>query len=153
MHRNGRLLPLIAAERALRGLLLLAASVYLFAQRNSDLGATAEHIARTIDIDPQHGLPHRLIAKLHTLHAHQLKVIAALALGYGLLELVEGVGLWLRKRWAEWLTVIATSALVPFEVYELIHRANALKAGGLAVNLLIVGYLVRVLRQNRHRHA
>jgi hypothetical protein len=50
----------------------------------------------------------------------------------GLLEIVEGVGLWLRKRWAEWLTVIATSLLVPFEIYELIHRPSPLKAAGRA---------------------
>jgi len=58
----------------------------------------------------------------------------------------EGVALWLRKRWAEWLTVIATSLLVPLELYELVRRATALKTVGLTVNILIVFYLVRVVR-------
>jgi len=44
----------------------------------------------------------------------------------------------LRKRWAEWLTVIATSLLVPLVLYELVRRATALKTVGLTVNILIV---------------
>ncbi len=67
---------------------------------------------------------------------------------HGLLEVIEGVGLWLRQRWAEWLTVIATSLLVPFEIYELIHRPSPMKAAGLTVNVLIVVYLVRVVRRH-----
>ena len=65
-----------------------------------------------------------------------------------MLELVEGVGLWMRKRWAEYLTIVATSLLIPLEVYELAHHATLLKAGGLVVNVLIVAYLVRVLRRH-----
>ena len=52
---------------------------------------------------------------------------------------------------AEYLTIIATSLLVPLEVYELVHRPSFLKAGGLIVNLLIVGYLVYALRQRLAR--
>lgn len=63
------------------------------------------------------------------------------AILYGLLETVEGVGLWLDRLWAEYLTVIATSLLVPLELYELVHKPTLLKAGGIAVNLVIVGYL------------
>ena len=59
------------------------------------------------------------MTRLHSLRAHQLRIIGILALGYGGLELVEGVGLWLDQLWAEYLTVIATSLLVPIEVYEL----------------------------------
>src|SRR5262249_42009678 len=71
------------------------------------------------------------------------------AIGYGVLELVEGYGLWRRFRWAEWLTVIATSLLIPVELYELVHRPSALKAAGLAVNVLIVLYPLRVVRRRR----
>jgi uncharacterized membrane protein (DUF2068 family) len=69
------------------------------------------------------------------------------ALGYGVLELVEGVGLWLRQRWAEWLTVIATSLLIPVELYELARKPSMLKAAGLVVNVVIVAYLVHVIRR------
>src|SRR5205085_10461772 len=88
-----------------------------------------------------------IVEKLASLDHRQIVWFAAGALGYGLLELVEGVGLFLRKRWAEWLTVVATSLLVPLEVYELAKKPSPLKAAGLFVNVLIVLYLLRVVRR------
>ena len=69
------------------------------------------------------------------------------AVFYGVLETVEGAGLWLDKLWAEWLTVIATSLLIPFELYELVHKPSMLKAVGTAVNIAIVVYLAYRLRR------
>ena len=80
--------------------------------------------------------------------ANEVKVVAIGALAYGFLELVEGVGLWLDKLWAEYLTVIATSLLIPLEVYELVRKPSLLKAAGIVVNVLIVIYLaIRVRRR------
>ncbi len=78
-----------------------------------------------------------------------MRIAAIGALGYGVLELVEGTGLWLEQLWAEYLTVIATSLLIPLELYELVHRPSVWKAGGLVVNIAIVAYLVHVLRGRR----
>jgi uncharacterized membrane protein (DUF2068 family) len=63
------------------------------------------------------------------------------------LELVEGIGLWLDQLWAEYLTVIATSVLIPYELYELVLKPSLLKAAGIAVNIAIAAYLARMLRQ------
>jgi uncharacterized membrane protein (DUF2068 family) len=145
---SARLLPWIAAERALRGLLLVGVGIFLLVDRNADLGSLATRLARHIELDPDHGLVHRAIVRISATGHHQVALIGALALGYGLLEIVEGVGLWLRKRWAEWLTVVATSLLIPFEIYELVKRPSPLKAAGLVVNILILIYLVRVVRRH-----
>ena len=64
-----------------------------------------------------------------------------------MLELVEGVGLFYRQRWAEWLTVVATSLLIPFELYEVVRNPSLLKAGGIAVNIVIVIYLFRIVHR------
>ena len=64
-----------------------------------------------------------------------------------MLELVEGTGLWLDQLWAEYLTVIATSLLIPVEVYELVRHPSVWKAGGILVNIAIVAYLIRLLRR------
>jgi uncharacterized membrane protein (DUF2068 family) len=72
---------------------------------------------------------------------------ALFALGYGLLELVEGTRLWLDQLWAEYLTVIATSILIPFEIYELVRHPSVWKGGGIAVNIAIVIYLAQLLRR------
>ncbi|HUK94502.1 MAG TPA: DUF2127 domain-containing protein [Gaiellaceae bacterium] len=142
-----RVIRLIALERIVRGALLLAAGVYLLFHLTSDFGRQAERIMRAIELDPRRPFLHRIVDYLHQLHASQVRIVALGALGYGVLELVEGTGLWLERLWAEYLTVIATSLLIPLELYELVHRPSAWKAGGLAVNVAIVAYLVRVLRR------
>ena len=147
--RGRRVVRLIAAERLVRGVLLLSAGVYLLFHVNNDFGRVAERVLRAVDLDPRRPLFHRIIAYLHHLHASELRIAALFALGYGVLELVEGTGLWLDQLWAEYLTVIATSLLIPFEVYELIHHPSALKAGGLVINFAIVAYLVRLLTRRR----
>jgi uncharacterized membrane protein (DUF2068 family) len=76
---------------------------------------------------------------------------------YTALLLTEGIGLWLRKAWAEWLTVIATASLIPFELLEFIHAHHGRRlalAAAFVVNIIIVIYLIRKLRRARQaRHA
>ena len=152
--RSRLVLKLIAAERFVRGLLLLAAGTYLLTHQNKDFGKIAERVLRAVSLDPRRPFFHRVVDYLHHLHASEIKVAALFALGYGVLELVEGTGLWLDKLWAEYLTVIATALLLPLELYELVRKPTALKAGGIAVNVAIVVYLVVVLRRRlRRAHA
>jgi uncharacterized membrane protein (DUF2068 family) len=80
--------------------------------------------------------------KLFSLRAHTLRTVGIALLGYGLLEGIEAVGLWLIKRWAEYLTFVATAILLPFEVYELVNRVSALKIIGFIINLAVVIYLI-----------
>ena len=147
--RSRRVLRLIAIERIVRGGLLLAAGVYLLFHLNTDFGRLSDRVIRAIELDPRRPFLHRIVAYLHHLHASEIRVAAIIALGYGVLELVEGTGLWLDQLWAEYLTVIATSLLIPFELYELVHRPSVWKAGGLAVNVAIVAYLAQLLRRRR----
>jgi uncharacterized membrane protein (DUF2068 family) len=143
----------IATERALRGLLLVGAGIYLFSHLGSDLGRLAERVMRQIELDPRRPFLHRLIERLHQFHAHELRIAAILAVGYGTLELIEGVGLWLDRLWAEYLTLVATSLLIPFELYVLVRNPSLWKAAGIFVNLLIVGYLFSLLRRRVARRA
>lgn len=71
-----------------------------------------------------------------------------LACVYALLYATEGIGLWLHKRWAEYLTVIATASLIPFELWELTRGFSALKIAALGINVVIVIYLWYVIRSD-----
>jgi uncharacterized membrane protein (DUF2068 family) len=151
--RSRRLLRLIALERIVRGVILLAAGIYLLSHVGSDLGKTADRIMRAVELDPRRPFLHRIVDYLHHLHASEVRIVGLGAVGYGVLELVEGTGLWLDQLWAEYLTVIATSLLIPVEIYELVRNPTVWKAGGLALNVLIVVYLVHVLRRHLERRA
>jgi uncharacterized membrane protein (DUF2068 family) len=133
---------------------LLAASVYLLTHLGSDFGRLADRVMRAVELDPRRPFLHRIVLKLHHIHAGTVLVTGIAAAGYGALELAEGWGLWLDQLWAEYLTVIATSLLVPVELYELARKPSLLKAGGIAVNVAIVAFLAwnlrkRVVRERR----
>ena len=83
-----------------------------------------------------------LVERFTHLTSRQLDAVAVGAILYGLLEAFEGAGLLMRRRWAEYLVLIATAAFLPLEIGELIHKPTVFKAGALVVNLLIIGYLI-----------
>ena len=96
---------------------------------------------------------HALMLKVDALQPHSILIAGAISLGYAALLLAEGIGLWLELSWAAYLTVVSTSALVPFEVYEIIERVTLPRIILLAVNLVIVLYLVKQLKQHTLRRS
>jgi uncharacterized membrane protein (DUF2068 family) len=80
-------------------------------------------------------------------HTKELKELSALGAGYAGLFLTEGTGLLFRKRWAEWLTIVATSSLMPLEVYELVKQFTSVRLLALLVNAAVVLYLIYLVRQ------
>jgi uncharacterized membrane protein (DUF2068 family) len=148
--RSRWFIRLIALERLVRGVVLIVAGAYLLTHLGSDFGRIADRAMRAVELDPRRPFFHRIITKLHRLHAGTLVITGIAATLYGALELVEGIGLWLDKPWAEYLTVIATSLLIPLELFELARKPSLFKAVGIAVNLAIVAYLaVRLRRRTR----
>lgn len=81
----------------------------------------------------------------------RVRLAAGVAAGYGILFTVEGVGLWLGRRWAEYLTVIATATGIPVELWELGHHPTILAAVLLVLNVLIVAYLIWRIRREPGR--
>ncbi len=87
-------------------------------------------------------LASRWLNDLIALDGNHVWVLAGMALAYAALETVECVFLWQGKRWAEYLTVLATAAFLPLEIVELVDKVSALKVAAMAVNLAILVYLV-----------
>ena len=96
----------------------------------------------------------RALSWVEGLGADKLHLVIAVTVAYTAVVLVEGTGLWLRKRWAEWVTLIATCSLIPFELWELIQRPAGHRwtvVATLTVNVLIAAYLAHLLRSARQR--
>jgi uncharacterized membrane protein (DUF2068 family) len=91
------------------------------------------------------GIVHEL-DRLFSLHSGTLREVGIGLLVYALLEGTEAIGLWLTKRWAEYLTFVATAILLPLEIYEIIHRRSALKIVGFIINVAVVVYLLYAKR-------
>jgi uncharacterized membrane protein (DUF2068 family) len=84
----------------------------------------------------------RQLDRLLNFNTHGLFVLAVTATVYAVLEGTEAVGLWWERRWAEYLTALATAGFLPFEVHELIKRVTAVRVGALVVNFAVLAWLV-----------
>jgi uncharacterized membrane protein (DUF2068 family) len=144
--RKDRLLPWIAAERAFRAVVLISVGILLLSKPNANWAAEITHLAQRAGLNPNGNWPRKIIEKIHKINANEDVVFGVIALAYGTLEGVEAYGLWKRRRWGEWLTVIATSLLLAPEVWELTKSVTLLKIGALIVNLVVVAYLLWRLR-------
>jgi uncharacterized membrane protein (DUF2068 family) len=152
--RDRIVLRLIAIDRALHFLAFAAAAVAIlllasheaqirriFTRLVADLQGTAGGPAQVSG----HGLAHD-IERLLTLRTSTLHLVALVVAAYAVLEGVEAVGLWYQKRWAEYLTLIATVALLPLEIYELTLRVTPFKIVALVINVAVVVYLLLAKR-------
>jgi len=92
-----------------------------------------------------HGFLHSL-DNLFTTSSTHLHELGAVLLGYAAVEGIEAVGLWYQRRWAEYLTFLVTASLLPFEVYEIAHRASPLKIVAFIINAAVVVYLLHAKR-------
>jgi len=148
-HGDAALLG-IALFKLVKAALLIALGVTaLELIHQPDSLATLRHIVELLRFDPDNRLIHRAIASVSALDTRRLEELSVGTFVYAAVFLVEGGGLLLHKRWAEYLTTGVTASFVPFELYELARHPSLLKAAGIGVNVLIVVYLLRRLRHAR----
>jgi uncharacterized membrane protein (DUF2068 family) len=147
---HSRLLPLLAVERAIRALMLIGVGFILLTHARSDWADLARHVAEQAGLDPSRNVTGRLVRSLAGFGPQQAQRDAIVAIGYGVLEAVEGYGLLRRRRWGEYLTVVSTALLFLPEIQELLSKPTTVKIGALLLNIIIVGYLVaRLVRHHR----
>ena len=144
--KDGRVLRVIAVFKFLKAASLIALSVGVFRMLHQDIGMRLEHWVRAMRLDPGNRYIEHLLMRVSDLSPTQIRNLGLVGLLYAGLFLVEGTGLWLQKRWGEWVTVVLTGMLVPVEVYEIVHRPTAIKVLVLLVNVGIVLYLIYRIR-------
>jgi uncharacterized membrane protein (DUF2068 family) len=150
MHRELEVTPFIrfiTIERFVKGAVLVVAGVALIALSGTDAFQDwIDRVQTELNLNPGQHIWTRLyeqtVARLGTASARLRDVLGAGAILYGLLEVVEGVGLLRRRRWAEYLVLVATCAFIPVEIDELVRHPTPVKALAFVVNVAIVGYLV-----------
>jgi uncharacterized membrane protein (DUF2068 family) len=149
--RDAVVLRLLAVERAFRGLLVLFAAYGVIKFRSR---ATAIRDAFNQDLplikplaDKLHwniedsSLIHTIRTVLETKSGTLAWIGAGLAF-YGALQFVEATGLWLLKRWGEYVAAIATALFIPLEIYELTEKITWFRVSALVINIAAVIFIV-----------
>lgn len=153
--RDAFIIRLLAIERLFRGvvLALLAYAVWRFKDAQASLSQifesdlpAARPLAEKLGIDVDNSSVVAHIRHLLESSPAELKLIAIGLAAYGALELFEAVGLWLMKRWGEYVAVIATSIFIPLEIYELLERFTWFKLGAFVINVAAVAWLLYTKR-------
>jgi uncharacterized membrane protein (DUF2068 family) len=149
--RDKILLRVIAVDRAFHFVILvaLAVAVFLIAshqqQLREDFYRVMADIQGGVGGGPLQASHHGLIGRLDELFSLRRGTLNLIGAGLAALAVIEGaeaIGLWYQKRWAEYLTFVVTTALIPLEIYELTAYVSWFKVVALIVNLAIVAYLL-----------
>ncbi|GAC1474922.1 MAG: hypothetical protein NVSMB9_26250 [Isosphaeraceae bacterium] len=137
----------IGTYKVAKALVLMAAGLYVFRLVPEDAAGSLLRLAEKVRLDPDNHVVHSAVARLSGMEERRLEAIGVGIVLYGLLYVVQGVGLLLQRRWAEYLVVVTTGFLIPFETFEVARRGGPLRVVVLLVNLGIVAYLVLQLRR------
>jgi uncharacterized membrane protein (DUF2068 family) len=149
LPRPDRLLGLIGGFKLIKGLVLLVAGAVAFHLAHD---GGARRLAWWIAHQPLHPGQHWVdlaLARLLSTDPRTLRQIGAGTFVYAGVFLTEGMGLFLGRRWAEYLTVLVTASFLPLELYDLARHVRLTRVLIVGVNLAIVLYLIARLRAAR----
>jgi len=140
-------LRLIALFKLSKVMLLLATAYGVLRLRDASVIARLYSWAASMPSGLEQDLVRKALVIISGMSPGRINALGFVTLAYAAIFTTEGIGLWMRKRWAEWLTVIVTSSLIPLEIFETAHRPGIGKVLVLAGNVAIVWYLVAQLRK------
>lgn len=149
-HRD-KGIALIAAFKFVKALLLLGAAFAAVGIVHIGVGHFADRVLSMVSSGTDRRVTQSLLSRLGGMSPARIEALGIGAFLYSALFFVEGVGLWMQRRWAEYLTIISTASFVPFEIYELMRDVTAVRIGTLVLNVAIVIYLIVRLRHRREQ--
>jgi uncharacterized membrane protein (DUF2068 family) len=149
--RDATVLRLLAVERLVRAVLMVLVGYAILRFRRAEghvqqlfdrAVPAARPVADVLHLDLDHSPTIEHLRHLIHTEPRTLLLVAVLLFGYAAVQIAEGIGLWLLKRWGEYFAAVATSAFLPLEIYELTERITVLRILALVVNVAAVVYLV-----------
>jgi uncharacterized membrane protein (DUF2068 family) len=145
--QRDRVLRLIALFKFCKAALLVVVGLGALRLLDPGVAARAQRWVAALASSNDRSAVQHVIALVAGLSPRRLEAVGVGAFLYAVLFTIEGVGLWRSKRWAEYLTVIATLSLVPLEVFEVTRTVTPPRLAALVVNLGVVGYLLGRIRR------
>ena len=147
LSRDIGVLRLIAVFKVGKALLVISTGLGLLEFYEPKFATVLYRLVGQLPYDFEQRLMREALAVLSGMSPDRIHVFAVATFAYSSLFIVEAIGLWLGRHWAEILTVVATSLLIPIEIYEAVKRYTPAKLAVFVLNVLIVAYLVWRLRR------
>lgn len=137
---------------AAKGALVLLVGLGLLSLVHRDVQHAAERLVAHAHLNPAARCPRIFLDLASQLSDRRLLLLAAGAAVYAGVRFIEAYGLWLERRWAEWIAALSGAIYIPFELFELYQRVTLLSIAALILNLGIVGFMVFCLFRSRLRN-
>jgi uncharacterized membrane protein (DUF2068 family) len=142
---------LIAIFKLFKAALLLVVAIGALSLLHKNVADAMMNLLDALHVDHNNNFIHGLVMKLGLFNDRKLEVISAGSFFYTALLTTEGVGLLLKKHWAEYLTIVATALFIPLELYEIVKHLSAAKIIVLIINIAMLVYLIyRVKYDPKH---
>jgi uncharacterized membrane protein (DUF2068 family) len=140
-------LLIIALFKLAKAMLFIFLGFGLLRFLDQDVVARLQSFMGSLHVDEDNHVAKWVLGKASQLTNTRLVTLSAICFFYASLDLVEGTGLYLRKRWAEYLVVILTGSFLPLEAWVIWHHVTAIKILLTLGNIIILGYLIHVIRE------
>ena len=146
-------LKVIGVLKLISGVTALAVGIGVFRFLGHDPGPHADRIITHLGLDPNNHHIHAAVSLITGIDPTHLRALEFGTYFYAALHTVEGTGLILGYHWAEYLVIVATGSLIPFEIYEIARKFTVLRIALFVLNVAIVIYLFVILRRDRRERA
>ena len=143
---NGWLL-LIGAGKLLKAAFFVALGFGLLHMVHRDLLSLVTRWITDLRFDPEGRFVNFIIENVAGFSPHRIRVVSILIFCYAAVDVLEGVGLVLGMAWAEYLTLILSAGLLPWELFALLHKPSWPKGALTLINILVVIYLASYLQR------
>jgi uncharacterized membrane protein (DUF2068 family) len=141
----------IAIFEALKGLAALAIAIWVLTLLHKDMVRVAERMLEALHIGLDRHFAQRILRAAGRITDRNLWMFISVIVVYTSVRFTEAVGLWLEKEWAEWFALLSGALYMPYEIFELLRHATALKWGIFGTNLIIVVYMAWLLNDSHKR--
>jgi uncharacterized membrane protein (DUF2068 family) len=148
-RRHNKWLVLIASYKFVQALLIAAIGVGALRLLHKDIDDVLMQVASALRFNPESRLVNFVLEKAAIVDDPLLRRIGVVAFSYSILNMAEGIGLYLEKMWGEYLTLVITASFLPWEIFEVARRMTWARVALLAVNTLVLLYLLKLVVERR----
>jgi uncharacterized membrane protein (DUF2068 family) len=147
-HRHNKWLILIAVFKVGQALLFVAIGVGVLRLLHKDVGDVIARLAHhVLRHNPESRVVNFILDKASIIDDRMLVRIGEVVFVYAGLDLIEGIGLYLEKVWAEYLTLAITASFLPWEIFEVLGKLTWVRSSLLAINAMVFFYLLKIVVQ------
>ena len=143
----------IGIFKLIKALVLVVVGIGVFKLVHHDIVEVLNRWVGLVHVDPDNKYFQKVVTKLWSVDGRKLEEVCAGTFFYAGVFLTEGLGLVLRKTWAEYFTITVTGSFLPIEVYLMTQHLTAVRVVATLVNIGIVWYLVAHRLGERKRKA